>query len=253
MDKNGVKQFGYNKKSINYMTNNFVLDEFFKTDQAIGVILITPKQIAISYGSIKDGLIHDNMIEEMLNILKTNNPIIAIRCYTYSNRHGGCIPFVIGNRKITQDMYNIVDKINEKVTDISSHIMTDTAKELVEFENLKINNSNMKNEKIIGIKLEDFIKTLYEKNIEEKKISELSEHMLELVDLTKEKFSYIKGKVIKNKRTQEKSKDTEKKDEEKKIRKYKIENSRNQIEKKAIEQSKKTEEKEIEDSQIDNS
>ena len=53
------------------------------------------------------------MIEEMLKVLKTNNSVIAIRCYTYSEGEGGCIPTIIGNRNITKDMYNVVNTIYE--------------------------------------------------------------------------------------------------------------------------------------------
>lgn len=217
MNRKGVQKLKYNKKSINYMTNNFTLEDFFKIDKAIGVILITPKQVAVSYGSRKDGLMHIDIIEKMLKVLKTNNPTIAMRCYNDSEGYGGCIPFVVGQRKITQEMCNVVDKIYEKVIGISNNIMTDKSKELVEIENLKVlKSSNMENEKVIGIKLENFIKKLETENVEEKQETIL----------------------FKNN----------------KLDRYKIKNGKNQIEKKAaVEQSKKSGEKEREDKQIDNS
>ena len=207
MNKKGVKQLGYSRKSINYMTKKFNLDEFFQTKEVIGIILITPKQIAISYGKIDEGLIHSEMIQEMLKVLKIkgDNSIIAIRCYVYSNGEGGCIPLSIKNRIITQDMYKVVDKIYERVIDISKDIMVDNAKELVEIENLKIDNSITKYEKIIGIKLKKFMKRLDSK--------------------------YRKKEKIK-----QQEKGTKKVYKIRKLDEYKIANSDNNVEKKAIKQ-----------------
>lgn len=139
----------YNRKTINYMTNNFTFNNFFETNHEMGVIIITPKQVAISYRKMGKNITHSVMIENMLKVLEIENniPIVSIRCYSYSDKSGGCNSFAIGNKKITQEMYDIVNKIYEKVTNISSKILSNTAEELVKTESLEIDNSAVKDER----------------------------------------------------------------------------------------------------------
>lgn len=152
----------YNRRTINNMTNEFTLNNFFEINNELGVIIITPKQVAFTHRKMEQGLIHDTIIKKMRRILKIkkNEPIIAMRCYSYSNKVGGCVPLSIGDKKITQDMYDIVDKIYERVTAISGNIIGSTAKELVEIGNLEICNYNIENERIVGIQLDEFMKRL---------------------------------------------------------------------------------------------
>lgn len=171
----------YNRKTIISMTNNFTLNNFFETNNEIGVIIITPKQVAISYRKMENGLIHMNIIKNMLKVLKIkdNNPIIAVRCFSYSNKTGGASPLMVRNRKITQEMYDVVNKIYERVTDISSDIMSGTAKELVEIENLEIDDTDIEEEKIIGIQLAEFIKRLDSKNTEKNDGNKLNKYKMD--------------------------------------------------------------------------
>lgn len=193
----------YNSKSINNMTNNFTFNNFFETKHEIGVIIITSKQVAISYRKMESGLIHMDIIKNMLRVLKMKNDkaIIAMRCFSYSNKNGGCVPLSIGNKKITQEMYDVVDKIYEKVTNISSDIQGGTAKEFVKFFNLEIDDTGIEEEKIIGIQLAEFIKRLDSKDIvKNDKDNKLKEYQIENSQNRNRKRGYQTTKRIRHTR-----------------------------------------------------
>ncbi|MCI8640951.1 MAG: hypothetical protein HFJ59_03655 [Clostridia bacterium] len=241
-------QLRYNNKTINYMTNNFTFNNFFQTNHEMGVIIITPKQVAISYRKMEKDVTHDDIIKNMLRVfnIKNKNPIVAISCYSYSDKNGGCLPDIIRNREITKEMYEVIDKIYQKVIGISSKIDSATAKEFIEMYNLKIDNSDMEDEKIVGIHLDDFMRRLDEIDLETKELPTL---FLGLLSWTIEKtIQDIKGRIIKKRSKEEK---TKKICMENKLDKYKIKISHNQIEQKAIQQQEELEEQKIDDNQMD--
>lgn len=242
----------YNHKYINYMTNNFTLNNFFATKHEMGVIIITPRQVAISYRKMGKDITHREIIQNMLKALKTekNNPTVVLSCYSYSNKSGGCFPDIIRNRLITQEMYEVIDKIYQKLQSISNNIDSANAKEFVEMYNLKICNFDIKDEKIVGINLQDFIKKLDVRDLEEKELPTMPSEMINWI---KEKWKTIqtitiKGRIKKNKSEQQQP---NKSYVGNKLSQYKIENSRNRIEQKAIQQQEKLEGQKIDDNQKD--
>lgn len=164
------------KERICQMTKSFDLNIFFNSQNDImGIVIITPNQVATMYG---DGRMFHNqlitIIMELITHKNNNNPIIIIRC-AKKRKKNICIPMQIGKkRQISQEMNEILNSFYDELKKIDIELAKDfnnIRNEGIKFNRLlytiegKIGIANYESDKeIIGISIKKFIKNLTSKN-----------------------------------------------------------------------------------------
>ncbi len=157
-----------NIERLKNMTNEFDLVSFFESKSKIAVILITPKQVVISYGSYL--IDHNSLYSHMANCVskqKLRNPMIELRCVSKENNKF-CYLVFHSKSTILPEMKKVLIKIHSQFSKIEKDIILFN---MEEFEN-QINESKLPkikqiySENIIGFSLLDYLSQLKtEKNL----------------------------------------------------------------------------------------
>lgn len=167
------------KMRIRQMTESFDLSLFYKQpNNFMGVILITPSQVAIVYGAME--ILHDCIRPILIELTnnKRNNPIVVIEMrYEKENNLSFCIPFKRGLKgQISKDMNNFLTKFYNKLKKINikdARTFDESRKKNIKYNELVFSlkeitgKSNYKeDQELIGVPLKKYLKRLEENELE---------------------------------------------------------------------------------------